>query len=315
MEYRTLGTTGLVVSRLCFGTLTISPLQAALPVEEGASIIRHALALGVNFIDCAELYKTYPYVREALRYGRYEAVIATKSYAYTREMMRRSLEQARRELDRDSIDLFLLHEQESLLTIRGHWEALEFLLNARERGWVRAVGISTHHIAAVEAAVKIPEIEVIHPLYNIRGIGIRDGSPEEMLAAVRRAHAAGKGVYGMKALGGGHLLADPVTALRAVLCLPEFDAIAVGMRSVQEVEYNVRLFSGQAIPQDLVDILQRTPRRLHIEDWCAGCGSCVEACHAGALRLNGDRPEVNPECCCLCGYCAAACPEFCIKVI
>ncbi|MDI6907430.1 MAG: aldo/keto reductase [Thermoanaerobacterales bacterium] len=87
MKYRALGTTGLVVSRLCFGTLTISPLQAALPTEEGACVIRHALALGLNFIDFAELYKTHPYVREALRDGRYEAVIATKSYAYTGEMM------------------------------------------------------------------------------------------------------------------------------------------------------------------------------------------------------------------------------------
>jgi len=315
LEYRSLGTTGLVVSRLCFGTLTISPLQAGLPVDEGAEVIRHALALGVNFIDCAELYRTYPYVREALRDGRYEAVVATKSYAYTREMMRRSLERARRELDRDCVDIFLLHEQESVHTIRGHWEALEFLLEAKERNWVRAVGISTHHIAAVEAAAAIPEIEVIHPLYNFRGIGIRDGTAEEMLAAVGRAHAAGKGVYGMKALGGGHLLADPPTALRAVLCRPEFDAVAVGMRSADEVEYNVRIFSGQAVPQDLSDRLRRTSRRLHIDDWCAGCGSCVETCQAQALCLNGNRAEVDPDRCCLCSYCAAACPEFCIKVI
>ncbi|MDI6907429.1 MAG: hypothetical protein QMC81_08090 [Thermoanaerobacterales bacterium] len=77
----------------------------------------------------------------------------------------------------------------------------------------------------------------------------------------------------------------------------------------------MRVFSGQEIPQDLVDVLRCTPRRLHIDDWCLGCGSCVAACHAHALVPNGEQPDVDPGLCCLCGYCAAACPDFCIKVI
>lgn len=315
MEYRTLGTTGLVVSRLCFGTLTISSLQAALPLDEGARVIRRALAHGVNFIDCAELYDTYGYVREALRDGRYDAIIASKCYAYTQDMMRTSLERARRELDRDCVDIFMLHEQESLLTIRGHWEAVEFLLKAREQGWVRAVGLSTHHMAAVEATIGIPEIQVVQPLYNARGVGIRDATGDQMLAAIGRAHASGKGIYGMKALGGGNLLSDPISALHKVLSRPEFDSIAVGMQSTLEVEYNVRVFNGQAVPDGLKDILRRVPRHLHIDDWCVGCGACVASCKSQALTMVDGRPRVDPERCCLCGYCAAVCPEFCIKVV
>ena len=64
IETRALGRTNIRVSRLCFGTLTIGPLQANLSVDEGASLIRSALQRGVNFIDTAELSAHIPYVRE-----------------------------------------------------------------------------------------------------------------------------------------------------------------------------------------------------------------------------------------------------------
>jgi aryl-alcohol dehydrogenase-like predicted oxidoreductase len=67
MIYTELGRTGLSVSRLCFGALTVGPLQSNLPLNEGAAVIRYALEQGVNFIDTAKLYGTYPYIREALR--------------------------------------------------------------------------------------------------------------------------------------------------------------------------------------------------------------------------------------------------------
>ena len=86
MEYRTLGKTGICVSRLCFGTLTIGPLQANLPLREGADLLIAAIDLGVNFFDTADLYGTYPYIREALRHrDASRLVIASKSYDYTRE--------------------------------------------------------------------------------------------------------------------------------------------------------------------------------------------------------------------------------------
>ena len=41
--------------------------------------------------------------------------------------MEKAFEEARRKLNRDKLDIFLLHEQESGLTIKGHWEAVEYL--------------------------------------------------------------------------------------------------------------------------------------------------------------------------------------------
>lgn len=50
MEYRVLGKTGIRVSRLCFGTLTLGPLQSDLTLKEGVRLLETALDLGVNFL-------------------------------------------------------------------------------------------------------------------------------------------------------------------------------------------------------------------------------------------------------------------------
>ncbi len=315
MEYRLLGDTGIQVSRLCFGALTIGPLQANLPRQQGAAVIARALDQGVNFIDTAKLYGTYPYISQAIIGRKNKTVICSKSYDYTRSGMKESLEEALRGINRDYIDIFMLHEQESYLTVKGHWEALEYLVEAKAKGYVRAVGISTHHVAAVAAAAEIPEIEVIHPIINIAGVGIADGRVEDMLEAIGRAYQAGKGIYGMKALGGGNLLAGARNALDFVLGLPELSAVAVGMQNDAEVDYNTRLFGKMNIPEELSNQVARQTRRLHIEAWCQGCGACVTKCGAGALAVEGERARVKPELCRLCGYCGAVCPLFAIKVI
>ncbi|RYD06462.1 hypothetical protein N752_03815 [Desulforamulus aquiferis] len=257
------------------------PLQSNLPLDMGASVIERALEQGINFIDTAELYQTYPYIRKAIAKHK-DVVICSKCYAYTKKDMMESLANALRSINRDYIDIFMLHEQESALTIKGHWEAVEYLIRAKEQGYIRAVGISTHHIAGVVAAAGIQEVEVIHPIINLAGVGIADGSTEDMLQAISLAHSAGKGIYGMKALGGGNLLTRTEEALEFVLNIPELAAVAVGMQSPMEVDYNIKYFSGAEIPEDLGRQLSRQPRRLHIEEWCQGCGSCVLKCGAGA---------------------------------
>ncbi|MCQ2560213.1 MAG: 4Fe-4S binding protein, partial [Clostridia bacterium] len=93
------------------------------------------------------------------------------------------------------------------------------------------------------------------------------------------------------------------------------EAVAVGMQSPAEVDFNVRLFSGLAPLNETVSQLSAQPRRLLVESWCVGCGRCQKRCSSGAIRVLEGKAVVEQQLCRLCGYCAAVCPEFCLKII
>ena len=316
MEYRILGQSGLKVSRLCFGALTIGPMQSNQPIEEGAGVIAKAIELGVNFIDTSKLYNTYPYIRRAMEItNNKDIIISTKSYDYTYEGMKETVEEALKALNVESIGIFSLHEQESVYTLKGHGEALRYLYDAKKAGKIRAVGVSTHNISVVEAVSKMPKIDVVLPIVNYKGIGIGDGTIEDMLKAVHNAKLSGKGIYSMKAIGGGNLLGDVKRSFDFVLNNEDIDSIAVGMQSENEVMANVLMFEGKEVPEDIDSKLRKTKRRLLIDTWCLGCGKCVERCTIKALKIVDGRCVVDTDKCRLCGYCSSVCPEFCIKVI
>ena len=315
MDTQRLGKTDIMISRMCFGTLTVGPLQANLPVDDGAHVFAHAIGRGVNFFDTAQLYETYPYLRRAMQLsGQYDIVISSKTYAYTRELAQEAVEQARRELDRDYIDIFMLHEQESIHTLNGHAPALEYLLECKQKGIIRAIGASMHHIAAVEGAI-IKELDVIHPLLNAGGLGIVDGTREQMETAVYRAHEQGIGIFSMKPLGGGNLFKDAEKCLDYILGLSYIDAVAIGMQSCDEVDANIEFWETGSFSPTAARVLAGKRRLLHIDDWCEGCGVCVQKCGQGALSLADGKAVCQHEKCILCGYCAAACPAWAIKVV
>ncbi len=319
MEYTTLGRCGIPVSRLCIGSLTVSPVQANLPPERAAEVLAYAFSRGINFTDTAQYYENYPLIRRALKLYGGDVVISTKNYAYTREMAAAALEEARRELDRDVIDIFMLHEQESYLTLTGHREALEYFFECKERGIIRAVGASMHHVAAVRGVCELYRrgmpLDVIHPIFNRAGYGIADGTVDDMRAAVAEAHSLGVGVFAMKALGGGHLFRDAAAAFDFVLDCPFVDAVAVGMQSEAEVDANIAYFEGRTFPEAAKSVLSEKTRRLHIEDYCEGCGACTARCTQGALTITDGHAVVDMDKCVLCGYCSRVCPMFAIKVL
>lgn len=308
-----LGFRGPNVSEVCFGSLAISPLQGRVTEAEGQKVLEYACERGVNWVDTAEIYANYAQLRPVLaRHPEVRAV--SKSYAVTAEQMRLSLEKARQGLDRDVLDFFLLHEQESAFSLKGHQEAWEELLRAKEAGRVRWVGISTHAVAGVRAGALHPGLDVIHPLINREGVGIIDGTLEDMLAALQFAAELGLGLYAMKVFGGGHLGRFPREALAFVQGIPGVQAMALGMSSQAEVDFNLRFLAGESISPELAAAVQYQERKLVIADWCQGCGKCLEACPQDALHLEGTA-KVDPASCVLCGYCGRVCPHFCLKIV
>lgn len=339
------------VSKIALGSLTVSKMQAALPTDEASDVIAYAFDCGINMTDTAQYYENYDLIRMGLKKCRHpeDVLVSTKTYAYSRQLAIDAVEEARRELDRDVIDIFMLHEQESYDTLRGHMEALEYLLECREKGIIRAVGASTHHVALVRGLIKLYErdgilLDVCHPLYNKAGIGIADGGESDMAAAVSELHSMGVGIYAMKALGGGHLSENAEEALGFVLSRDYIDAAAVGMQSVEEVDANIRFLTEGSFSTEDREKLSQKHRSLHVEEYCEGCGSCVKRCASGALTLvpvtdcdedgaaftdeflsengisqsneNTERFRAFPDDskCVRCGYCTAVCPVFALKI-
>ena len=315
MEKTILGRSGIEVSRLCFGSLTMTPFQANLSEEKGAYLIQHAFEKGINFLDTAEIYENYGYIKKALKgIKREDYRISTKTYAYTKELAQESLERAMREIGTDYIDIFLLHEQESTHTIRGHYPAIEYLLRVKEAGKIGALGISTHRIAGARALRDYPELDILHPIVNKKGIGIHDGKIEEMLDELEHLNGTGVGIYGMKPLGGGHLIREARESLSFVLQKPFIHSIAIGMQSTDEIDANIQLAQNGYIEKEVENRLKSNNRRLIVQDFCQGCGNCVKRCQQGGITLVDGMAKPNDKCI-LCGYCATVCPEFCIKVI
>ena len=299
-------------SRLCFGTLTMSPLQANFTLQQGADLIIHAHQMGVDFVDTADLYDTYPHIALALKHCP-GLRVSTKCYAYDEPTARAALERAFA-IGRERIDVMMLHEQESEHTLRGHRRALDFFREQQAKGIIGCVGISTHRVAGVLAAAKA-RLDIVHPILNMRGLGIQDGSLADMERACQTARDAGVRVLGMKALGGGHLIAQAQEAMAWAWSRPYLDAIAIGMKSADEIAWHVTVAGGKQPDRALAERTVGQPRHLLIHDWCEGCGACVVRCRHGALRLVDGRAVVDHNACVLCGYCAAVCKEFCIKVI
>jgi len=316
MKKYSLGKTGIKVTELCFGVLPIGPLQANISVEKGAKLIRTALERGINFIDTAEAYKTYPHIRKALEGYNDEVIIATKSSAKTYEKMEQSIKNALESLNRTYIDIFLLHAARvAPLVFEERAGALQCLNDYKTKGTIRAVGISTHAVGIVERAAEIKEIDIIFPIINKLGMGIIDGSVDDMIEAISEAHKAGKGLYAMKALAGGHLIDQLEEAFNFVRNIKGISSLAVGMVSSEELELNLRIFNDEKIPKGLLTQKIKPSKRLLILSLCKGCGTCVKTCPNNALTLENGKAVVDHKLCILCGYCNPVCPEFAIRII
>ncbi len=316
MLYNELGRTGLTVSRLCFGSLTLGPLCANLPLTQGAALLAQGLKLGVNFIDTAEQYRTYPYIRAALTLADCpgDIVIATKTFAESAADAAYALEEARLQLCRNQLDIFLLHEVRDEADFAARGEAWQVLRQAKANGVIKALGISTHSAATAAWAAARPDLDVLHPMLNFSGVGILDGNVQDMLAAISAAKAAGIGVFTMKALGGGALMHQAKAALDWAFSRPELDAVAVGCKDISELATNIGWLLGETPPEaEQVKLLDRNIA-FDKEPRCHGCGACVRRCANGAMMIGEDgTAHWQKDKCLYCGYCIAACPWFCIS--
>ncbi len=311
MKMNPLGSTGLTVTEVGFGVLTIGGTQLNLPLAEGASLIRYALEREINFLDTAQYYRTYPYIRRALKGTSFTPVIVSKCLYGSYGQMQEAIEEARKELDRDIIDIFLLHEVRSDMDMEQRAGAFSCLQDYKSKGIIKAAGISTHHVDVACIAAKNPYIDVLFPLINYKGLGIRNGKDpgtrESMALAIKAAADSGKGVFAMKVLGGGILSADYRTAIEYVRDLPGISSIMMGFGYKHEIDRIIEMMEG-TLPLDYKPDL--SSKRIFIDQGdCEGCEACLHRCPNKAIYMNEKgQANIRYDICLTCGYCAPVCP-------
>lgn len=311
MKKNSLGNTGIEVTPVGFGVLTVGAAQLNLPLEEGASVLRYALDCGINFLDTAQYYQTYPYIRKALKGTSLDPVITSKSLHPSYQDMKHAVEEARREMDRDVIDIFLLHEVRSDRDWQIRSGAWEYLQEAKSKGMIKAIGVSTHHVDVAAKAVADKDLDILFPLINFQGLGIRKesgpGTKEEMASAIEAASDAGKGVYAMKVFGGGNLAGHYLKAIHYVQNLRGITSMMIGFGYHHEIDRIIEVMEGTIDPDYQPDI---SNKRIRIDQAdCEACGACIKRCPNQAIFINEQGlSEVDHSKCLTCGYCAPVCP-------
>jgi aryl-alcohol dehydrogenase-like predicted oxidoreductase len=247
MQRVQLGKTGLIVSKLAIGTGTNGWGYASDQTRKGfdwlVNLLKLGYELGVNFWDLADQYGSHKHAKEALKgINREDIVITSKTIARDYRACLKDVERFLREIGTDYLDVVLLHAKGS-----GDWNVkfrgpMDALSEAKDKGLVRAVGISSHSFEALKTAASEPWVDVILVRINYAGVNM-DAPPEWVIPVLERAHNAGKGIYAMKVLGCGPLTSDPERAIRYVMGLGCVDAMTIGHTDHAHLRRNVEIIS------------------------------------------------------------------------
>lgn len=249
-EKVSLGKTGITTSRLGFGTGVngwnrVCSLIRKHGFDGAARVVRAAYDRGVRFFDTADAYGSHAFVREALKgLPRDSYVIATK-YAWNggipasdRAGVTASLERYLKELGTDYIDIVQIHCVTDAAWPRksaAHMEALE---TAKRAGKIRAHGCSFHSFAALETASETPWLDVVHARINPYGRNM-SAPAAKVMPVLKKMHARGQGVIGMKILGVGSLAKEPGkmdASIAYALNSGAVDVLNIGFLSIEEVD-------------------------------------------------------------------------------
>jgi predicted aldo/keto reductase-like oxidoreductase len=241
----TLGRSGVKTSLIGMGTGSVgvnhSSNQVRLGNEKFCKLVRYAyFEKGITYFDTADQYGSHIYLRDALQgIPRDKLFIQTKTRATTAEMAKADVERLRQELGMDYVDTLLMHCMQTANWPTEFRPVMDVLSTAKEKGHVKAVGVSCHGMDPLRAAVKCDWVEV--DLARINPVGVKarmDGKPEEVVPCLKSMHEKGTGILGMKILGEGTFKTEEqqLASLRFVLGLGCVDAMVIGFESQQQID-------------------------------------------------------------------------------
>ena len=315
MREVTLGNTGITVNKNGFGALPIQRISE----ESAVYLLRKAYDHGIRFYDTARFYtdseKKLGLAFEGMRENIY---LASKTMTQTVEGFWEQLETTLQNLKTTYLDIYQFHNP-SFCPKPGDGSGLyEAMLEAKEQGKIRYIGITNHRLAVAEEAVS-------SGLYDTLQFPFSYLSGDKELELVEKCQKAGMGFLAMKALAGG-LITNSAAAYAFMEQFPHVLPIW-GIQRERELD---EFLSYQEEEPKLEGELQEaiTADREQLQgEFCRGCGYCMP-CPVGIEINNCARMSLmirrapsdaqlteemqakmkRIEECLHCGKCRAKCP-------
>ena len=311
----TLGRTGIVSPKNAFGALPVQRVTDA----EAVRLLQKAYHGGFTFFDSARAYSDSEHKLGLAFAGiRDRITIATKTGAQNAEQLRRDLARSLRELGTDYIDLYQFHNPAFCPRPGDGTGLYEAMLEAREQGKIRHIGITNHRLHVAREAVESGLYETLQfPFCYL--------ATQAELELVELCRANHVGFIAMKGLSGG-LITRSDAAFAWMRQYPNVLPIW-GIQRENELD---EFLSYMENPPELTDTLRAVverDRRELLGDFCRGCGYCMP-CPAGIeinncarmsqlIRRSPSAGWLTPESqakmmrieqCIGCGQCRAKCP-------
>ena len=315
MQTVTLGTTNITVNKNGFGALPIQRISN----EDAVYLIHKAYDAGITFFDTARFYTDSECkLGEALEGIRDKVYIATKTGATTAEGFWKDLETSLRNLRTDYVDLYQFHNPSFSPKPRDGSGLYEAILEAKEQGKIRHIGITNHRLSVAEEAIESGLYETLQfPFCYLSG--------EKELALVEKCKEKNMGFIAMKALSGGLI----TNSAAAYAFLAQYDNVLPiwGVQREKELdEFISYIDNPPCMTSELKTFIEKEREDLSGE-FCRGCGYCmpcpvgieINNCARMSLLLRRSPSELQLteevqakmkkiEDCLHCGKCKSKCP-------
>ena len=252
-----LGNSGLKTTLLGMGTgvhgVRRSSNLTRQDITESLEVFRHAYDLGIRMFDCADNYGTHPLMAEAFEYiPREEVTVISKIWVREGSLPEPErpdadivVERFLKELQTDYIDLVQIHCMVDRDWTDVYKRQMDILEELKSKGKIKAHGVSVHTMEAMKAALASPWVDVIHVRINPYGIAMDLPEPDDVISVINQLHDSGKGVIGMKLIGGGKYKEDSEkidNAVKFVMGMPSVDMITVGFDTSDQIDdYSARM--------------------------------------------------------------------------
>lgn len=315
MSKVTLGKTGITVEKNAFGALPVQRVS----LEEAVKLLRKAYDNGITFFDTARWYTDSEEKLGAAFDGMREKVyIATKTGAATAEDFWKDLHTSLTNLRTDYIDIYQFHNP-AFCPRPGDGSGLyEAMLEAKEKGMIRHIGITNHRLSVAHEAVESGLYETLQfPFCYL--------ATEKDIELVEACKEAGMGFIAMKALSGGLI----TNSAAAYAFLAQYDNVLPiwGVQRERELdEFLSYIGNPPAMTEELAAVIAHDREEL-LGDFCRGCGYCMP-CPVGIeintcarmsllIRRAPSAAQLTPgmqakmkliENCLHCGSCSRKCP-------